>query len=112
MTIQLLLASFFSLHSIESNLAKCGVLIADASICFICVQILIAIRARRKEITDTIININKAFGLYKSGIYLSDQAINPPVARRRFVWLDIGCYVAFAGFVIALFAPFVTLGGK
>jgi hypothetical protein len=105
-SIQLLLASWFAAHPISDSWSKVGILLVDSAMLLVCLQILTAVRGRRIEIRDTIININEAFGLYVSGIYLKGKSINPqPPAKRNFIWFNVGCWVAFAGVVITLFMP-------
>lgn len=105
LTIQLALASWFAIHAPDSWLAKSAILVIDLALLIVCQQIISANRRRRNEIRTTILNINEAFGLYATGIYLPDKAINPPPPQdSRFIWYDVGCWVGVAGVAVALFA--------
>jgi len=81
LTIQLVLAGWFATHQNSISVAV-GIFVIDLVLLAVCIKIMDANRRRRDEIRDTIININEAFGLYTSGIYLPDRAINPPPKKR------------------------------
>lgn len=104
LTIQLVLAGWFGSHPLENTLAKVGVFVVDLALLIVCLQILRAVRVRRGEVRETILNINEALGFYEPGVYLSDKAINPPPTPPAFHWFYVGCCVGFVGAVLALFS--------
>jgi len=94
--IQLLLGSWFVGHPVPGNF-KVALIVIDFAFWIACARTLWSSRNRRKEIVDTILNINEALGLKIIGAYLPGKMINPDVQRYQFYWYEIGCLMALTG---------------
>lgn len=98
--IQLLIANWMTTASI-GFWSKTAILIIDAALLMVCLQVLSANKQKRTEIRSTILNINEAFALYSADIYLPSRAINPPYQASYFVFFGAGYWIAIAGVVVA-----------
>ena len=104
-TLQLALGAWLVTHSLEDLLSRIGMVTLDFSISMIEVFMFSSHRSRRKEITDTIKNINKVLGFYEESAY--GIVINPPPPPSR------PFYIAYlAGIFLSFIAIFlITFGG-
>jgi len=106
LTIQLLLAGWFSSHPPTGLISAAGTGVIDL-VLFISVCVMLTrARRRRMEVVGTIQQINEALGLYEAGTYLPGKAIDERRANAhlKIDWYLIPCFVAFLGVLLTLAA--------
>jgi hypothetical protein len=104
-TIQILLGGWISVHPVESVTVKVGLSIIDTVFALIAGSLLYNSYNRRKEVIDTVKNLNEALGYTEKNIYLKDKAINSSYKTKTrfwFWWYIIGIAFAWFGFLLVL----------
>lgn len=85
-TLQLALASWLSSHPLNNWWIKVGVLLIDLVLSCICLMFLYNNYRRRKEVAETVRNLNEALGYMNKDVYLEGKTINAQMNFRPFWW--------------------------
>lgn len=105
-TVQFALGAWFSIHDIRSVWVAVGILILDLVFVALAGKLLCNQFKRRKEVIQTVKNLNQALGFDQTGVYLADKAINAKSTTRTWHrWYIIGMIVAVLGLSVILFSP-------
>ena len=103
-TVQLVLGGWISAYPISDVFVQTGLFLIDIVFAFLAGRLLYNQFKRRKEVINTVKNLNEALGFNKSGTYLPDRAINATSSTRPwFWWYIIGICVATFGLSLILF---------
>jgi hypothetical protein len=69
---------------------------------------LVGSKKRRREVRDTILNINEALELYTAGRYFPNRAINPEPPQPGIRWYEFAAIVGCAGVMVMLWTDYLT----
>jgi hypothetical protein len=102
----MILAGWLYANHVDQWWPRIAILLVDSALLAGSVGGILASKRRRREIVETIWNINEALKLYEVGFYLPGKAINPEERKhRRFYWYVIFAVIGFIGVVLMLVTP-------
>ncbi len=105
LTLQLAFGGWLSTHIFDNIIIKIGLLLIDLSLAGITSKLLYNNFRRRKEVAQTVRNLNEALNFNRVSYYLPDLKINSTtIFRPWWYWLLIGIIIGFLGVVLIIFS--------
>ena len=104
MTLQLVLGSWLSQNTLPTCFSQTGILFVDLALSFIACILLYNDYRRRKEVVDTLTNINQALGYTEPNIYIVGKTLMTETIFRPWAYFYIlGIVVGLFGIVLIIF---------